>query len=124
MEDRYQKLFKHERKLYQKIRLRHIKAQRLYEEELYGNNNSKRLASLKMDLDEAKQREEQFINEYAYKIFTELSKTKPNLIRRINNSIVPWMGAFGVVFDDISPALRGSLVALIEMDGGQYRIAE
>lgn len=61
-------------------------------------------------------------NTYAKKVFDYYSRTNPLLIRCQSGESVCWIDAFGDSFETTSVGQRNSLVALIEEDGGQYRL--
>ena len=51
-----------------------------------------------------------------------LSQEQPTLIRRRDKTEVSWVEAFGTEYEALTTELKASIVALIEEDGGQYRI--
>lgn len=79
--------------------------------------------ALKCKVDALRVEQNQARDRYAQHVFNYYSATKPILIRDVSKEEVSWRDAFGESFDDLSDGLRDSLVALIEEDGGQYRLA-
>ena len=117
------KLFKKESAEYEKFRLKSIKAQIKYDDAI-ANVDGETLKRIRQDLDDALKREDAFVDSYAQKVFQILSREKPVLLRRRDKTLVPWEDAFGNDYSQLSPERKGSLVALIEEDGGQYRLQQ
>lgn len=122
MKENHTKKFDKESQAYNNVRLERIEAQNDYEDAYYTDKTSKATQILKNVLDASIKKEEEIKKMYAERIFNELSDSKPLLVRRATKELVRWEDAFGKDFSEISPELQGSLIALIELNGGQYRI--
>ena len=120
----YNTIFESERKIYKDLRLEHVRKQMEYDKHYYNNPQSSITKKCKRALDDIQRKENSFIAQYAQEIYDHLSKTKPVLLKRATKTQISWEEAFGEKFSEISPNLYGTLVALIELDGGQYRIIE
>jgi len=60
--------------------------------------------------------------EYSKNVFALLCKEDPALINRKSNKRVSWASAFGEKYELLSDDKKYSLIALIEEDGGEYRV--
>ena len=60
--------------------------------------------------------------QYANVIFSNLSSYKPKLVERKNNKVLEWDDVFNSSNILVDEEMNKSLVALIEEDGGKYRI--
>ncbi len=116
------KRFKKESKNLNDIRLKSIHAQEKYDNEKTIGKDEKKRAKFHEDLKAVNEKEDAIRDVYARKIFEYLSQEKPILIRRRDKTEVPWLDAFGTDFEMLSVELKASIVALVEQDGGQYRI--
>ncbi|MBE5743143.1 MAG: hypothetical protein E7358_00305 [Clostridiales bacterium] len=67
---------------------------------------------------------DEVIKVYAKVIFEELSIIKPKLISRLDKTTVTWENVFPLNFQEVPDTLMKSIVALIEEDGGKYRIKQ
>ncbi len=67
-------------------------------------------------------REEQIREKYAKHVFDYFTLRKPDVIRKKTGDILTWKEAFSDSFSKLDRGLKNSLVALIEEDGGQYRL--
>ena len=72
----------------------------------------------------AKREEAEFREIYAKEIYNYCNNRNPWLIRNRDSKKISWKEAFGSNYSDLSPELKGSIIALIEEDGGQYRFAK
>ena len=115
-----QKKFEKEMQEYKNIRLESIKAQQQHDDFAITAHDVP--AKLTDNLNRATEKETEFKRQYASKVFELLSKTKPELIRRRDSAVINWEDAFGNDFSKLPPELWGSLVALVEEKGGQYRL--
>ena len=61
---------------------------------------------------------------YSKRIFNFCCDKQPELLLCQTGETVQWNDAFGQEFDDTTLAQRNSLVALVEEDGGKYRLKE
>ncbi len=61
--------------------------------------------------------------EYSKSVFSLLSKEDPALINRKSNKQVSWSASFGERYELLSDDKKYSLIALIEEDGGEYRLS-
>ncbi len=113
--------FLKESKQMNKYRLASIQAQLDYENA--EDNIDPELDKYETILKKAEQEEDSYSDLYAKKIFDFLKNIKPVLIRKRSNQKVPWDEAFGTDFSKLSNEVKGSLVALVEEDGGEYRLA-
>ena len=114
------KQFQNESEQMNKYHLASIRAQLDYENA--ENNLNPELDKYAKNLNKAEYEEDVYTELYAKKIFDYLKILKPDLIRRRNNQKVLWDEAFGMDYSMLSNELKGSLVALVEEDGGQYRL--
>ena len=62
--------------------------------------------------------------DYSKAIFEYLSAYKPTLIVRKTQEVVEWESVFPFSFNEITVDQIKSLIALIEEDGGRYRIKD
>lgn len=120
-------IFKHdkyakERKQFKAIRDEHIRIQQQVDEAEINNYETAVYQALQAQLDEISQKEKEFREYYAKRIFNDLSLTRPTLIRRRDEKEVSWREAFGNDYSRLSPELKASVIALIELNGGQYRL--
>ena len=115
------KHFQNESEQMEKYRLASIHAQLEFENA--EKNHDPNLAVYEKAVKNAEREEDAFSEIFSKAIFDFLKDSAPVLIRRRNNQKVNWSDAFGSDFSELSVELRGSLIALIEEDGGQYRLA-
>jgi hypothetical protein len=122
MSDDLKKKFKKESKEFERLRLKSASAQIKYDDSIGRDLSQEKIAKLRTNLDATLAKEDEFVVQYARKIFDYFKITKPILIRRRDKAEISWDDAFGTDFDKISPELKGSIVALVEENGGQYGI--
>jgi hypothetical protein len=122
MSDDLKKKFKKESKEFERLRLKSESAQIKYDDSIGSDLSQEKIDKLHTNLDDALAKEDEFVVQYARKIFDNFKVIKPTLIHRRDKLEVSWDNAFGTDFDKISPELKGSIVALVEENGGQYRI--
>ena len=115
------KQFQDESEKMKKFHIVSIQAQLDYENA--KDNHNPELDKYETILKKAEQEEDSYSDLYAKKIFDYLKNIKPVLIRKRSNQKVSWDEAFGTDFSKLSNEVKGSLVALVEEDGGQYRLA-
>ncbi|HCW22915.1 MAG TPA: hypothetical protein DGX96_04390 [Lachnospiraceae bacterium] len=75
-------------------------------------------------LQERKEEERQVRDVYARQIYETFSKEKPRLKIRQSGEIISWDDAWDVPFAKMSDITRNQLIALIDEDGGKYRLAD
>ena len=73
---------------------------------------------------ESSQKVDLLLSNYANVIFNVLKEDKPKLIHRRTNKVMKWEDVFPSSFKSVTPALRNALIALIEEEGGAYRIKQ
>lgn len=104
------------------LRLARLQAQLNFDNTPIESENQRKINENK--LQKAKTEEANFRELYAKEIFTYFEKKKPMLIHRKSNKKYAWQEAFGNDYSQVSPELKHSLIALIEDDGGQFRLAK
>ena len=119
-QDDLKKYFKNESELMEKYRLETIHAQLELEEA--EKNHDPDLTIYEKAVKNAEQEEDVFSEVYSKKIFDYLKDFAPVLIRKRNDQKVNWEEAFGADYSTLSKGLKASLIALVEDDGGQYRL--
>ena len=119
--DEIKKHFKNESEQMEKYRLASIHAQLEFEDA--EDNHDPDLYKYKNAMENAEKEEDSFAEIYANAIFDFLKDKNLILIRNQNNQKIAWNDAFGTDFSILSIELKGSLIALIDEDGGQYRLA-
>lgn len=77
---------------------------------------------LKQKVTKLREEEKTVWDAYAKHVFEYFSPMEPELIRDVTGERISWKEAFGDSFDVLDTGLRNSLVALIEKNGGQYRL--
>jgi hypothetical protein len=122
MRDDLKRKFKKESKEFERLRLKSASAQIKYDDSIGSDLSQEKIDKLRINLDDVLAKEDEFVVQYARKIFDYFKITKPILIRRRDKAEISWDDAFGTDFDKISPELKGSIVALVEENGGQYGI--
>ena len=119
-QDDLKKYFKNESELMEKYRFETIHAQLELEEA--EKNHDPDLTIYETAVKNAEREEDVFSEVYAKKIFDYLKVCAPVLIRKRNDQKVNWEEAFGADYSTLSKGLKASLIALVEDDGGQYRL--
>ena len=118
--DDLKKYFKSESEQMGKYRIESIHAQLELEEA--EKKHDPNLTIYEKAVKNAEQEEDVFSEVYAKKIFDYLKDFAPVLIRKRNDQKVNWEEAFGSDYLTLSKGLKASLIALVEDDGGQYRL--
>lgn len=77
---------------------------------------------LKQKVTELREEEKKAWDAYAKHVFEYFSPIEPELIRDVTGERVSWRETFGDSYEVLDTGLRNSLVALIEKNGGQYRL--
>ncbi len=73
-------------------------------------------------MDKAKKVYSDIKEQYAKSIYEYYSLIKPDLLVRKTKETIQWMDAFSMSFKELSEDQLKSVIALVEEDGGRFRV--
>lgn len=103
---------------YKKIQMECSRQQEVTDSQHSELNKKKELKKL----DKIKEKYSEISKDYAKAIFDYLSTMMPELVVRKTKETVSWESVFPESFSEITDDQVKSLIAIIEEDGGRYRL--
>ena len=107
---------------YKKLQQAWVNQQEIYNSMIDDDASNKAAERQMKRVNKQKEKLSEVESEYAKTIFDYLSESKPSLIVRKTKEIIAWDKAYPSSFDALSEDQITSIVALVEEDGGRYRI--